>query len=93
MSRWLSLEKAARHAERAAKDAAQRRKEKRRTWLMVGGVALASIGLMVADYFWLRHQAKEKHERLHQHQQRSKLTNDPASQAPLIGQNPVTNRE
>lgn len=93
MSRWLSPEKAARRAERAAKDAAQRRKEKRRTWLLLGGVAAASIGLMVADYFWLRHQAKQKHERHHQHQQRSKWTNDPASKAPHIGQNQVTNHE
>ena len=93
MSRWLSPERAARRAERAAKDATRRRKEKRRTWLMVGGVAVASIGLVVADYFWLRHQAKQKHERRHQHQQRSKLTNDPASKAPPIGQNQVTNHE
>jgi hypothetical protein len=93
VSRWLSPEKAARRAERAAKDAEQRRKEKRRTWLMVCGVTVASIGLMVADYFWLRHQAKQKHERHHQHQQRGKLTNHPASNAPHIGQNRVTNHE
>jgi C4-dicarboxylate transporter len=60
---------------------------------MVGGVAVASIGVMVADYFWLRYLAKQKHERRHQHQQRSKLTNDPASKAPHIGQNQVTNHE
>lgn len=93
MSRWLSPEKVARRAERAAKDAALRRKEKRRTWLIVGGVAVASIGLMVADYFWLRHQAKQKHEQRHQHQHRSKMTYNPASKAPDIGQNKVTNNE
>lgn len=96
MSRWLSPEKAARRAERAAKDAAQRRKEKRRGLILIVGVAVASVGLMVADYFWLRHQAKQKHERRHQHhhhQQRSKFTNDPASNAPHIGQNQVTNHE
>ena len=90
MSRWLSPEKAARRAERAAKDAAHRRKEKRRTWLMVGGVAVASIGLMVADYFWLRHQAKQRHE---QRYHRGGKTNAPASAAPLDGQNQVTNHE
>jgi len=89
----LSPEKAARRAERAAKDAAQRCKEKRRSLMLIIGVAVASIGLMVADYFWLRHQAKQKHERRHQHQQRSKLTNDPASKAPPIGQHQVTNHE
>ena len=90
MSRWLTPAKAARRAERAAKDAAQRRKEKRRTWLMVGGVAVASIALMVADYFWLRHQAKQKHE---QRYHRGGKTNAPASAAPRVGQNQVTNHE
>ena len=90
MSRWLSPEKAASRAERAAKDAAQRRKEKRRTWLMVGGVAVASIGLMVADYFWLRHQAKQRHE---QRYHRGGKTNAPASAVPLAGQSQATNHE
>lgn len=90
MSRWLSPEKAARRAERAAKDAAQRRKEKRRTWLMVGGVAVASIGLMVADYLWLRHEAKQKHE---QRYHRGGKTNAPASAVPLEEQSQATNHE
>ena len=90
MSRWLSPEKAARRAERAAKDAVQRRKEKRRTWLMVGGVAVASIGLMVADYFWLRHQAKQKHERRYH---RGGKTNAPVSTVPLVEQSQATNHE
>ena len=93
VSRWLSPEKAARRAERAAKDAAQRRKEKRRSLMLIVGVAVLSVGLMVADYFWLRHQAKQKHERHHQHQQRGEWTNDPASNSPHIGQNRVTNHE
>ena len=93
MSRWLSPEKAARRAERAVQDAAQHRKDRRRSWLMIGGVTVLSLGLMIADYFWLRHQAKQKHERRHQHQQRSKMTNDPASKAPRTGQNQVTNHE
>lgn len=85
MSRWLSPEKAARRAERAAKDATQRRKEKRRTWLMIAGLALVSTGLMVADYFWLRYQAKQRHE---QRYHRGGKTN-----APGVGQNQVTNHE
>jgi flagellar basal body-associated protein FliL len=89
----LSPDKATRRAERVAKDAAQRRKEKRRSVMLIIGVAVASVGLLVADYFWLRHQAKQKHERHHQHQQRSKLTNHPASQAPQFGQNQATNHE
>jgi hypothetical protein len=91
VSRWLSPEKAARRAERAANDAEQLRRGKRRTWLMLIGLAVVSFGLVVADYFWLRHQAKQRHER--RHQQRSKMTNDPASNAPHIGQNQVTNHE
>ncbi|MBX3732890.1 MAG: hypothetical protein KF791_09875 [Verrucomicrobiae bacterium] len=93
MSRWLSPENAARRAERATKDAAQRRKEKRRSLMLMVGVAVVSVGLTVADYFWLRHQAKQKHERHHQLQQRSKLTNAPASRAPPVRQNQVTNHD
>jgi flagellar basal body-associated protein FliL len=66
VSRWLSREKAARRAERAAKDKAQRRKEKRRSLILIVFVAVVSVGLMVADYFWLWHQGKQKHERSHQ---------------------------
>lgn len=93
MSRWLSPEKAARRAGRAAKDAAQRRKEKRRSIALIAGVALASIGLCIGDYFWLRHQARQKHERHHLHRQRGELTNNPASTASHLGQNRVTNHE
>lgn len=57
---------------------------------MIGGVAVASIALMVADYFWLRHQAKQKHE---QRYHRGGKTNAPASAAPRVGQNQVTNHE
>ena len=85
MSRWLSRQKAARLAGRAAKDAAQRRKEKRRSLLVIGGVALGSIGLCVADYFWLRSQARQRHEKRYHH---SGKTNAPVSAAPQqTGQN------
>ena len=90
MSRCKSPQAAARLAERVAKDAEQRRKEKRRSWLMVAGVAMLSGGLMVADYFWLRYQARQRHE---QRYHRGGKTNAPASAAPLDGQNQVTNHE
>jgi flagellar basal body-associated protein FliL len=90
VSRWLSPEKAARRAERDAKDAAQRRKEKRRSVVLIVGVAVVSVGLMVADYFWLRHQAKQRHE---QRYHRGGRTNAPTSVAPMVGQNQVTNHE
>lgn len=90
MSRWLSPEKAARRAERAAKDAGIRRKERRRTVLMISGLTVVSLGLVVADYFLLRSQAK------HRHQQRyhsGVKTNAPASTVPLTRQSEATNHE
>lgn len=90
VSRWLSPEKAARRAERAAQDAARRRMEKRRTWLMVSGVAVVSLGLVVADYFWLRYQARQRHE---QRYHRGGKTNAPASSVPLDGLHQATNHE
>jgi len=90
VSRWSSPEKAARRAERAAKDAVQRRKEKSHSPMLVVGVAVLSFGLVVADYLWLRHQAKQKHEpRYH----RSARSNAPASAAPVGRQSRATNHE
>jgi cytoskeletal protein RodZ len=77
MSRWKSPQAAAKHAERAAKEAAQLRKEKRNSRLLIIGVALASILLIFADYLWLRaraRQRREQHERQFHHGQ----TNAPA---------------
>jgi hypothetical protein len=71
-------------------DAAQRRQEKRRSLILVIGVALVLLGLMVADYFWLRHQARQKHE---QRYHRGEKTNAPAFAAPLAGQSQATNHE
>ena len=65
MSRWESPQAAAKSAERTAKEAEQRRKERRKSWLMIAGVAVVSVGLVVADYFWLRHQARQRHEMRH----------------------------
>jgi hypothetical protein len=86
----LSPEKAARRAARAAKDAKNARRENRRTVLIILGVAIASMGLMVADYFWQRHQARRRHE---QRYHRDGQTNAPAVAAPMAGQNQVTNHE
>ena len=90
MSRWLSPEKAARRADRAAKQAEQRRREMRRMWLVIGGIALVSIGLMVADFFWLRYRAKQRHE---QRYHRTGKTNSPVSIPMDGGQNLATNDE
>jgi len=90
MSRWLSPENAARRAERAAKQAEQRRREIRRMWLQIGGVTLFLIGLLVADYFWLRYQARQRHERLHH---RNGRANAPASNPLDGGQSHATNHE
>lgn len=90
VSRWSSPETAARRAERAAKGAAQRRKEKRRGVLLVAGVTAVSIGLIVADYLWLRYQARQRHE---QRYHRGGKTNAPASAVPRDGQHRVTNHE
>jgi heme/copper-type cytochrome/quinol oxidase subunit 2 len=90
MSRWLSPEKAARRAERAAKQAEQRRRELRRMWLMIGGITVVSIGLMVADFFWLRYRARQRHE---QRYHRSGMTNAPVSTPLDGGQNHTANHE
>ncbi|MBL9171329.1 MAG: hypothetical protein JNN07_26590 [Verrucomicrobiales bacterium] len=90
MSHWLSSKKAAWRAECIAQDTSQHRKDKRLSWLMIGGVTLASFGLMAADYFWLRYQARQRHE---QRYHRGGKTNAPASAAPLDGQDQVTNHE
>ena len=65
MSRWKSPETAAKRAALAAKEAEKVRKLKRISWLLALAVALASIGLMVADYFFLRYAARKRHERIH----------------------------
>jgi len=90
MSRWLSPEKAAGRAERAAKQAEQRRREIRRMWLMIVGIAFVSIGLTVADFFWLRNRARQRHE---QRYHRSGRTNAPVSIPLDGGQNLVTDHE
>lgn len=85
MSRWKSPQAAAKDAERAAKKAEKLRKEKRRSVLTIIGVAIVSLGLCVADYFWLRYQARqrrEQHERLYHHKQ---STNNPTLQTNQTG--------
>lgn len=71
MSRFLSPEKAARRAERAARQAEQRRREKGRMWLMIVGLALVSIALVIADFFWLRNREKQRHEQRHHYSERT----------------------
>jgi hypothetical protein len=90
MSRWLSPEKAARHAERAAKQAEQKRREKWTGWWIVIGLVAFWVSFGIADYFWLRHQARQRHE---QRYHRSGRTNAPASTPLDGGQNHATNHE
>ncbi len=67
MSRWKSPQVAAKRAERAAKEAEKKRKEKRNGILMVVGWAIVTIALIVGDYFWLKARAQRRnaeHQRL-----------------------------
>ena len=75
----MSPDKAARHTERAAKQAEQRRREKRNSLLMIIGLALVSISLVVADYFWLRSRAQKRREEHRQRQHQRAQTNSPAA--------------
>jgi len=78
VSRWKSPQTAARRAERAAEQSAQSRKEKRQGILMLIGIATTSLGLMLADYLWMRHAAQQRHDRLIHH---AGQTNSPISTA------------
>lgn len=87
MSRWRLPRAAARRVERDAKEAANLRKEKRQSVLLVIAIAVISIGLCVADFFWLRYRACQRHEQHHQlHQSGTKLlpsaTNPPGNSVP-----------
>jgi uncharacterized protein HemX len=79
MSRWKSPQVAAKRAQRAAKETEQRRKEKRNGRLMIIAFVTVSVGLTVADYFWLKARAarqREEHQRIYHRQIQ---TNSPAS--------------
>jgi len=78
VSRLKSPQAAAKQAERAAKDTEQRRREKRNCWLMIIGLALVSISLVVADYFWLKARAQKRREEHRQRQHQRAQTNSPA---------------
>lgn len=75
---------------RIAKEADKRRKEKRKSWIVVAGIALISIGLMVADFLWLQHKARKRHERHHQHIEQ---TNFPATNVPAAESIQITTDE
>ena len=82
MSRFKSPQAAAKQAQRAASEAAQRRREKRNSWLMIIGLALVSVSLVIADYFWLKARAQKRREEHRQSQHHRSRTNSPAV-APL----------
>lgn len=79
MSRFKSPRAAAKQAARDAKDAEQRRREKRNSWLMIIGLALVSLSLVVADYFWLKARAQKRREEHLQRRHQRALTNSPAA--------------
>ena len=79
MSRFKSPQAAAKQAERDAKDAGQRHREKRNSLLMIIGLALVSISLVVADYFWLKARAQKRREEHRQRQHQRAQTNSPAA--------------
>lgn len=72
------------------KEVERQRKKRRRDWLLVIGIAVASMGLMVADYFWLWHEAKVRHERRYH---RGETTNAAPSNVALTGVNQGTSHE
>lgn len=90
MSRWLSPEKAAKCAARAEKKADQKRRENRNGWWIVIGLVVFWVTFGIADYFWLRHQARKRHE---QRYHRSGRTNAPVSTPLDATQNHATNHD
>ncbi len=66
MSRWLSPQKAARLAERTAKEAQRKRSEKLKTGLLLAGLAVLILVTFVA---WAYVQARLRHSR-HRHRDR-----------------------
>lgn len=83
MSRWRSPQSAAKRAQRTAKDAEQRRKDRRKLRFMIAGFLTVSLGLTVADYFWMRARAARRQEEYHRTHHRQPQTNSPA--APVDG--------
>ena len=90
MSRWKSPQAVARRTQRAAKEAEQHRREKRNSLLMMIGVALASLSLMVGDYYWLKSRARRRREEHLQRQHQRAQTNPPAAFIPGAGKTNFT---
>ncbi len=86
----MSPEKAAKCAARAEKDAEQKRRENRNSWRIVIGLVVFWVTFGIADYFWLRHQAKQRHE---QRYHRAGRTNAPVSTPLDGGQNHTANHD
>ncbi len=90
MSRWLSPAKAAKCAARAEKEAEQKHREKWTSLGIVIGLVVFWVSFGIADYFWLRHQVKQRHE---QRYHRAGRTNAPVSTPLDGGQNHTANHE
>ena len=78
MSRFKSPEAAAKRAQRAAKEAEQNRREKRKSRWMIIGLAVVSISLVIGDYFWLKVRAEKRREEHMRTRHRPAQTNDTA---------------
>lgn len=90
MSRWKSPQAAAQRAQRAQQQAKELRKEKWTSWLLVIGVALGSVGLTVADYFWLRARARQRRdEHVQTHHRTAMETNVMVAPGPATTNHPT----
>lgn len=87
MSRFKSPQVAAKHAQRAAKEAEQRRKEQRKSRWIIIGLAVVSISLVIGDYFWLKARAQKRREQHMQTRHRAAQTNDAARVPNPVGTN------
>jgi len=92
VSRLKSPQAAAKQAQRTTLEAEQRHREKRNSWLMIVGLALVSISLVIADYFWLKAQAQKRREEHLQRRHQRIQTNSPAV-SPFIPQTNQSNHE
>lgn len=90
MSRWKSPQTAAKHAQRAVKEAEKTRKEKRNGWLLIMACLLVSGGLTTADYFWMQARAAKREEQHRRIFPRQASTNSLASPARSENTNSMT---
>lgn len=69
--RTYSPQTAARRAARKKEQEDSKRSERRRMWVTIGIIFFGSVGLAVAEYFWMLHESKLRQDRMHPPIQRS----------------------